>query len=141
MNKYVLAPGETKFVFSYPRLLVPEYDSLFKSIVTEGWCVSSTGDVESPTGYFSITEIPAHDGERDEMWAAVLDETTGLDIDADLPDPGWYLTIEESNGMICVFEMKHKEQAQVAYQKYEKDYDDWLGQMTENPSPLNQLRL
>lgn len=109
----------------YP-LLDSKYDSLFKTIVTAQWNVKSDGNVESPSGFFALVEIPLSFSERFEMMRAVEDA-----IDAESAfllgnmDGGWYLTQEDNNGIIYVYQMETELQAQRFYKDLERTYADW----------------
>lgn len=101
------------------------YDTLFKTIVGSGWAVASDGNVESPTGYFARVEIPSREGERDEMLEAVIQFD-----DKDLRkkfrelEPGWYLTTEDSYGLIWVY-WSNEVHVTDAYGHLVEEYDDW----------------
>lgn len=75
-----------------------EFDNLFKGIITDGWAERSDGHVESPQGYFAVVEIPAPGGELTEMGDAL-----GWEQYQPVPKSGWYLTIENSDGLIYVY--------------------------------------
>lgn len=102
-------------------LMDAKYDSLFKSIITAEWCVKSDGHVESPQGYFSITEIPEHPGELKDMQEAVEE---GMRPFTDWPPAGWYFTVEDSNGMIRVYQLS-KAQAEQRFESFLKEFTEW----------------
>lgn len=109
-------------------LVRSEYDNLFKTIAAGEWCVRSDGHVESPQGYFSITEIPKHQGELAEMIDALeLDSEQSAQI-RDLAggiSSGWFVTIENSDGIIFVYEMPSKFAAENAYESLDLDFMKW----------------
>lgn len=88
-----------------PDMVASEYDGLFKSIITAGWNTESDGNVESPYGFFALVELPAHEGEFTELAEAVFeDDTEAIEQLRNLPR-GWYFTMENSDGLIWVYEM------------------------------------
>jgi hypothetical protein len=121
-NEYatvVHKPGEI-------RLLHEKYDSLFKHIVGSGWCVKSDGNVEAPQGYYSITEIPAHEGEFLNMVESVFTGLTSEWNDPSIwPAAGWYVTIENSDGIIFVYETADETEASLLFAWLDKQYIDW----------------
>jgi hypothetical protein len=105
-----------------------KHDNLFKELITAGWCVKSDGNVEAPTGYFSITEIPDHHGELVEMRDAITcdadrapDEYQFLD---NWPESGWYFTTENSDGIIYVYKVD-KVSANRFFDEYSRQYSAW----------------
>ena len=94
------------------------FDATFRALVGSGWCVKSDGHVESPQGYFSITEIPSNEGELNEMKDA-------QDYAYVWPEAGWYVTIENSDGFIFVYPMKDEEQAILVYTKLADAFAKW----------------
>jgi hypothetical protein len=123
-NEYV--ESDEMHVPGAPRLLDAQYDNLFKTLVTAEWCVKSDGNVEAPTGYFSITEIPAHEGEFREMYAAIEDSLEPeFTVDEAWPAAGWYVTIENSDGVIFVYEVINEAEAKYIFAELEKQYLDW----------------
>lgn len=120
---------ENELNFTSDPVLDAKYDNLFKQIVTAQWGVKSNGDVESPTGYFGLVEIPSHVGERNEMRDAVFgdepfsdDEFTNL---TSWPDAGWYITQEMDSGIIWVYRMASQAGAEREYAKLERTYAEW----------------
>lgn len=108
-------------VHELPALQPSKYDRLFKDLVSAEWCVKSDGNVEAPTGYFSITEIPEHPGELADMKSAVEQDQDSYE---EWPEPGWYFTTENSDGMIRVY-ATDKGAAEILYQSYLKQYAEW----------------
>lgn len=102
-------------------LLHTDYDNLFKAIVTAAWNIKSGGDVESVTGSYALVEIPTFPGELAEMQDAVDDDT----IEDEWPDCGWYVTIEDSDGLIYVYEFHNQRDAELGYDKLDDEYSDW----------------
>jgi hypothetical protein len=104
-----------------------QYDSLFKTIITGGWCIKSDGEVEASSGYFSLTEIPSHPGELKEMYEAITDGDTTTEHSLDKwPDAGWYTTVELNTGIIFVFEHPTEQAAEIAYGEALAEYMRWL---------------
>lgn len=87
-----------------PRQVASQYDNLFKQIITAGWAVQSDGDVESSWGYFSLIEIPSHEGEFTELMDALELDDEDENLLRALPR-GWYISIESSDGFIYVYEV------------------------------------
>ena len=110
-------------------LLDSVYDPIFKAIISAGWNVSSDGDVESMTGHFSLTEIPSHSKELLDMQEAV--DPSRLYLESPWPTPGWYVTTENSDGQIFVYQFPNKVWAELAYKKLEEEYLDWCADTLE----------
>lgn len=121
-NQYatsVHAPG-------MPRLLHDKYDPLFKEIVGSSWCVRSSGNVEAPSGFFSVTEIPDNVHELDDMRDALIERLEGTFDDlAAWPAPGWYVTVENSDGIIFVYEVRDEVEANFQFANLEDQFDVW----------------
>lgn len=105
-----------------------QHDGLFREIITAGWAVKSDGNVEAPSGAFSIVEIPDHTGELIEMRDAITcDENRPPDqyqfLDA-WPKAGWYFVTENSIGQVYRAKLS-KEQAEEMYRLYEAVFADW----------------
>ena len=111
-----------------PRLVAQRYDNLFKYIISSGWGVKSDGSVEAASHFFAMVEIPSHPGERKEMHDALFhdEQLTGdyKQYFGELP-PGWYFTVEDEFGLIWVYEMRDKADAEHAYEAHEKIYQMW----------------
>lgn len=101
----------------YIKLLHGKYDLLFKEIVISEWCVSSDGNVESPSGYFSLTEIPNLENE--------MHEAVDSKEEYEWPDSGWYITQELNTGIIWVFEYPNEEKAQKEYDRLLAEFIEW----------------
>ena len=108
-------------------LLHEQYDNLFKAIISAGWNMKSDGDVESPSGFFALVEIPDHYGELAEMQDAVGDET----VDDEWPDTGWYVSYENSDGLIFVLECASQHVAERTYDEFEEQYNTWASDSDE----------
>jgi hypothetical protein len=98
------------------------FDNIFKTIVSSEWCVRSDGNVESNTGYFSITEIPDHTGERGQF--AELFDADELATFEDLKS-GWYITVENNQGLIFVYPQATEKVAWRQYNDLNKEYGEW----------------
>lgn len=101
-------------------LMSSEYDRLFKELITEGWCVKSDGHVESPQGYFAVTEIPSDKGELTEMGNAM-----GWFENEPIPAAGWYFSVEENSGLIFVYAMRSEAEALSIFDKTAAEYAKW----------------
>ena len=116
------------------KLLSSKYDNLFKAIVSGGWCVKSDGNVEAPSGYFALTEIPSHPGEFQEMMDALnAGEPASMQHKAeDFPTPGWYVSMELNTGLIYVVEYPSRPSAEKTYQELNENFTNWA---TEDEAP------
>ena len=99
-----------------------KFDDLFKAIVSAGWCVKSDGHVESPQGYFSVTEIPSHVHELKDMQDAVEEGHTPWST---WPESGWYVTVEDNLGFIYVYPTSGEAQAIELFVKLADAYAKW----------------
>lgn len=79
--------------------LSSKYDRLFKEIVPAGWCDESSGNVEAPSGYFSIISYTPLDRAS---FVDMLDDTDLIDLFDEL-ESGFFLTQENSDGLIWVY--------------------------------------
>lgn len=106
-------------------LVDSRFDNLFRQIITAGWNVKSDGEVESPTGFFALVEIPTkYTGEYYEMLLAVEGEP--LQLPWNELESGWYVTVENSDGIIFVFKCPGKSFAENLYTATETQYNKWL---------------
>jgi hypothetical protein len=102
-------------------LLDSKYDNLWKAIITAGWNDESSGDVEAPCGFFTITSYSPADK------AGFQDLLSHQDYGSDFQtlfeelSTGFFLTTENDLGMIFVF---HAEIESVAR--------DWYAGMIES---------
>ncbi len=103
-------------------LMEAKYDNLFKSIITAGWNVTSDGHVESPQGFFAVVEIPANFAEFNDLVDAV-DPDSEFESD-DWPEPGWYFTVENSDGLIRVYKSTQR-RASAAFQEALGSFAAW----------------
>lgn len=103
--------------------LSSKYDNLFRTIISAGWAVSSDGNVEAPCGYFARVEVPTHPGERANFYD-MLHEWPDLAKQFDEVEPGWYLIVENDQGLIWVY-WSNEPQVTDAYYKLMKEYDQW----------------
>jgi hypothetical protein len=125
LNRTATRPDKRKDnTFKY---LPSEWDSFFKGLVTAGWCVKSDGDVDSTTGYFALTEVGKTDA-TDPEFRSVLESMHWY---GDLPDVGWYVSVEDSAGFIFVYQYANQYGAETAYAELETRYDNWCGPATQ----------
>lgn len=112
----------------FPRFLSSRYDRLFKSIIGIGWAVKSDGEVDSLSGFFALVEIPAHEGEFNELLDALnVGQPEALCYEeSEFPASGWYTTVETSTGFIYVFEHATEAAAVEAYKESLYKYMQWL---------------
>lgn len=100
-------------------------EGVFRSIVNAGWHVKSDGHVEFPVGYFSVVEIPAHEGERAEMRDAVFGENLDEEKIFDKLPSGWYFVTQHNDGNIYVTQCKDEADANQRYANLETVYAEW----------------
>jgi hypothetical protein len=92
---------------------------LFRTIVTAGWANLSDGNVEAPTGAFSLVHIEPT--ELDELMLAVFD---GADLPVRLY-PGSYFVHEDSDGNTTVTEYITLNRALEAYNSLVREFAWW----------------
>lgn len=98
-------------------------EDVFKAIVDAKWGVMSSGEVEAPTGLFTIVEIPKTDGERAEMREAVFpDVTSGI---FDNMESGWYFVIQYSKPSLEYYQCKNRDFAFSRYALAQSAYEAW----------------
>jgi hypothetical protein len=103
-------------------------EGVFRSIANAGWGVKSDGDVEAPVGYFTLVEIPSHDGERAEMRDAVFGENLDEEAIFDKVEAGWYIVTQSSTGNIFVNPCKDEVEANKRYSNLEEGYSEFVGE-------------
>jgi hypothetical protein len=113
------------------RLLHEQYDRLFKSMVSGQWANESNGDVDSITGYFALIIIEPP--ECEEAWNAFANEDT-LD-EGQLKWmwsgqlAGYYVTREDSNGLIFVTAYDDVRDARQAMDDLNSQYNRWADEV------------
>jgi len=119
-----------------PNINPGRHDSLFREIITAGWAVKSDGNVEAPTGAFSLVEIPDTTGELTEMRDAITcDENRPPDEYQFLtawPSAGWYFVTENSLGQVSRW-MLDKARAEKMYALYEEMFSEWMEDENDEP--------
>lgn len=100
-------------------------EGVFRSIVNAGWHVKSDGHVEFPVGYFSVVEIPAHEGERAEMRDAVFSDDEVEAEAFDKVEAGWYFVTQHNDGNVYVTLCNGEDDADQRYANLESVYADW----------------
>lgn len=101
------------------------FGEVFKSIVNAGWGVKSGGEMESPSGFFTVVEIPSHDGERTEMREAVFSEDAAGAALYDSVEPGWYFVEQTTQGITDYGRCKNKRYAYARFHLCEGIYNEW----------------
>lgn len=109
---------------------IPNHDEIFRQIISTGWAVKSNGDVDSPSGYFAVVEIPGDTGSLAEMRDAVEPHGEYRYL-TNWPDPGWYVTLENELGQIFVYKTGSQITAMGEYYRLEADYERWMGESDE----------
>lgn len=100
-----------------------DYTQFFKQTITAGWNVRGDGHVEAPTGYFALIEVPPHQGEFADLMDAVFDTEKPENID--LPPVGWYVTVENDQGILRWTRFPSKTQAKLQYERLVKEFIAW----------------
>lgn len=109
------------------RALHSQYDSLFKAIVNGGWANESDGDVAAPSGAFALITI--EHVEAPSVWGAFGNEdylTEGQLLwmwSGQLA--GYYVTVENSDGIITVWTYDSPEGARNAFNGLEAQFGQW----------------
>jgi hypothetical protein len=125
------------------RMLHQQYDAMFKDVITSGWADSSDGNVESNTGYFTLTTI-----ERNEVTDYLTNFATVSNLDARTQSyihawpgqlAGHYVTQEDNNGIIRVWAYDSYHEALDQYAKLEQQYADWDDQNKADTHGLDGL--
>lgn len=118
--------------FRYPKLLHLKYDNFFKALVARDLVADATGNVESPSGYVALVNIPKDIYQFSEI-VELISDLGGLDelFDEDghpskFPAAGWYVTLENSMGMIFVHEFQREADARAAYIADHETYLKWV---------------
>ena len=96
-----------------------DLDNAFKQIISAGWAMKSDGNVEAPCGYFA--KIPIEPNELDELMNAVFDD----DPPESRIEPGYYVTKEDSNGLIWIWKYDSKFMMDSMYAAFEREYIAW----------------
>ncbi len=109
------------------RLLHEQYDRFFKTLVTGDWHNGAEGDVESSTGYFSLIII--EHPECKEVWDEFANEDTlssgQLQWMWSGQLAGYYVTREDSAGLIFVTAYDELEDARRAFREMQKHFRNW----------------
>lgn len=98
-----------------------DLDTAFKAIVAAGWAMKSDGNVEAPTGYFA--KIPISKEELPELMDAVFGHVD--DPDEVTIEPGYYVTKENSDGIIWIWKYNAKFLMDSHYASLEREYAEW----------------
>jgi len=101
-----------------------QYDDLFKVLVASGWCNESDGSVEAPTGYFSYISYEEKDKAAFADLLSHQDYAQHLEARFMELEFGWYLTREDSNGLIWVW-YDTEANIKAAYKYLVKEFSEW----------------
>lgn len=127
MIRSALRPSDPSHAAHENRLLHEQYDRLFKSIVSGDWANESEGDVEAPTGFFSLILIEYN--ECEEVWNAFASYPDLSDCQMKVlwsgMLAGYYLTTEDSNGIIRVYAYDEPDDARRAYEALVHQFGEW----------------
>lgn len=124
------------------HLVASSYDNVAKAIISAGWATSSDGDVESPTGafaYFDVpnpapsdSSVPFRMTELGSMVDAIeMSEETWM---TEMLPAGWYVAVENSDGIIHVWNVGMGLDARAGYiakvwfERKVADYVAWADQ-------------
>lgn len=105
--------------------LASEHDDTFKLICQEGWANQSSGNVEAPTGYFWLVEAPVNDSSWEDFLGRVQSELENYGQTFIAPNFGWYLVVQDNDGIWFVYECINEIEAREAYQILENQYSEW----------------
>lgn len=112
------------------RMLHEQYDRLFKAIVSGGWDTMSGGDVEAPTGFFTL--ICNEYDECQEMWEAFGNEDNLTESQLKWLWSGilagYYVTTENSDGIIQVWAYDSLDDARSAFEGMETQFSNWYNE-------------
>lgn len=111
------------------EVLTSTWDNLFKVIIGNGWAEVSDGDIDSPVGYFALVPIGATDlvDAPGNLRAEFADDWPNVSL-ANEPRlrTGWYITMENTRGIIWVFRFRNEADARAEYLARELEYNTWL---------------
>jgi len=112
------------------RLLSEQYDTFFKSLVTGDWHNGADGDVESPTGSFSLIIIEPP--EAQEVWETFANEDTLTEGQLKWmwsgQLSGYYITRENEAGLIFVTAYDELEDARRRFSGMQREFHNWQTQ-------------
>jgi hypothetical protein len=97
-------------------------DELLYAMTLDGWANESSGDVESPTGFFA--RISNADNEIAEIRDAFPEESAGI---SNASIVGHFLCLENSQGLWSVIEYESAYLLERTYQEIDRAYGEWLG--------------
>lgn len=110
-----------------PALLSGRYDKTLDLLVAEDSEIQtdhSNGDVEAPTGWFALIEIPEERAERQTL-ADRLAEQGLWTTQEELPGPGWYLYTGQSDGLSWTYECDDYEHAALLFSMMSDRYAEY----------------
>lgn len=90
-------------------------ERVLRTLITYGWANESTGDVECPMGHVALIDLTT---ERD-MMLDLLEE------DERLPEPGWYVVVEDNLGLVHPMRFDLERVARKVYDRHEATYTMW----------------
>lgn len=94
-----------------------------ESIINAGWNVTSSGDVESPTGHFAIVERPTNPVELAQIIETLEDSEQAKAFTA-LPT-GFYAVITDTRGDVTYSQALTEPTAMRWFQGVQHAYDMW----------------
>jgi hypothetical protein len=97
-----------------------DIDNAFKAIISAGWANQSDGNVESPTGFFSIIDMST---DRD-ILLDVLDDA-GLADTLDQIEPAWYTTMENDQGFLYYQKATSQHAAEQWFKAQQREFYKW----------------
>lgn len=110
------------------RELHAKYDRFMKMAASTDPSNTSSGDVESPAGYFTFIDM-----HKSEDRQGIIDEVNEwcTVADLDVPEPGFYLVLEDNNGLAFVYEYVSESSARIAFATLDKVYARWLDRIED----------
>lgn len=102
-----------------------KYDNFFKVLLNDDWCTSTSGNVEAPCGFYGLLNVPTE--REDRQWHEdVSRELTLCHVNADeKPDPGWYVLVLNSNGIIFAYLYSTAKSAKDYIAELDTQYMKW----------------
>jgi hypothetical protein len=98
-------------------------EALFQAMIYDYWFTKSSGDVESPTGYFAYVT------NTDREILSILDAFTEVTDVYGVPNTedmiGSFVVVEDSQGGIHINRYDSDDQAHAAFMRLEADFLDW----------------
>lgn len=107
-----------------------DLEVVMQDIVTNGLAHQENGNVDSPTGYFSVVEVPAHPAKLAEFMTNLYGATWKRELE--WPKPGWHYVHENNYGAVTVEGPEgHPGHYEEWFGRDSADYQDYVGENDE----------